>query len=114
MIKPKIIISAIEHDSILETARDLEKEGAEVVYLPVDKTGAVDLKKLRDSLDERTILVSVMYVNNEVGSIQPIAKISKIINAIRTSRIHPNDPKKSEQKNLKFGDSSEHSDKFVG
>ncbi|MBI3046115.1 MAG: cysteine desulfurase [Candidatus Harrisonbacteria bacterium] len=80
---PKIIVSSIEHDSILETARDLEKDGVEVVYLPVDKNGLVDLKKLKDALDERTILVSAMYVNNEVGIIQPISKISEIIRNFR-------------------------------
>lgn len=76
---PKIIVSAIEHESILETARELEENGVEVVYLPVGKNGVVDLKKLKESLDERTILVSVMFANNEIGTIQPISEISKII-----------------------------------
>ncbi len=86
---PKIIISGIEHESILDTARDLGKDaclrrqGVEVVYLPVDENGIVDLKKLESSLDERTVLVSVMYVNNEIGSVQPIAKISEIIRNFR-------------------------------
>jgi cysteine desulfurase len=77
--KPRIVISSIEHESILETARDLEKEGVEVVYIPVSKEGVVNLKKLKEALNERTVLVSVMYGNNEVGTIQPIAEISKII-----------------------------------
>lgn len=81
--KPKIIISNIEHESVLDTARDLEKEGVDVVYLPVDKNGIVSLKELEKTLDERTILVSVMYVNNEIGSIQPIKEISKIIKEFR-------------------------------
>src|ERR1700722_17437343 len=51
----RIIISSIEHESILETARALEKEGVEVVFLPVDKNGIVDLKKLKASLDDRTV-----------------------------------------------------------
>ena len=86
---PKIIISGIEHESILDTARDLGKDaclrrqGVEVVYLPVNENGIVDLKKLESSLDERTVLVSVMYVNNEIGSVQPIAKISEIIRNFR-------------------------------
>lgn len=77
--RPKIITSAIEHDSVLDTCRELEKDGAEVVYLPVSKNGIVDLKKLESALDERTVLVSIMYANNEIGTIQPIFEISEII-----------------------------------
>ncbi|MDO8515682.1 MAG: cysteine desulfurase family protein [bacterium] len=81
---PRIIISAIEHESVLETACDLEREGiAEVIYLPVDKKGIVDMKKLRAALNDRTVLVSIMYVNNEIGSIQPISEISKIVSDFR-------------------------------
>jgi len=76
---PRIIISAIEHESILETCRDLEHEGIEIIYLPVDKRGIIDLKKLKESLNEQTILVSIMYANNEIGTIQPIVEIAKII-----------------------------------
>ncbi len=77
--KPKIIVSAIEHESILDTCKDLEKEGVEVVYLPVSKKGIVDPAAVAKALDERTILVSIMYANNEIGTIQPIREISKII-----------------------------------
>jgi len=84
--RPKIIISAIEHESIFETAKDLEKEGIEVVIIPVDKNGTIDVKKLEKELDERTILVSVMYANNEIGTIQPITKISEIIRNFRNSK----------------------------
>jgi cysteine desulfurase len=83
VMKPRIIVSAIEHASILETAKDLEKEGVEVVYLLVDKEGFVDLNQLRGSLNERTVLVSVMYANNEIGTIEPVAEISKIISDFR-------------------------------
>jgi cysteine desulfurase len=76
---PRIIISAIEHESILETARDLEREGIEVIYLAVDRHGAVNLADLKRSLNDRTVLVSIMYANNEIGTIQPIAEIAKII-----------------------------------
>ena len=79
----RIIVSAIEHESILETCRDLEREGVEIIYLPVNKHGIVDLKKLKESLNEQTILVSIMYANNEIGTIQPIADISKIINQFK-------------------------------
>lgn len=84
--KPKIIVSAIEHESVLETAKDLEKEGAEIVYLPVDKNGFVDLKKLKSALDERTVLVSVMYANNEIGTIQPILEIAEIIRNFKEAK----------------------------
>jgi cysteine desulfurase len=86
---PRIIVSSIEHESILETARALEKDGVEVVYLPVDKNGVVDLKKLKASLDERTVLVSIMYANNEIGVIQPIAEIAKIIDDFRVTSRKP-------------------------
>jgi cysteine desulfurase len=81
---PRIIVSSIEHESVLETARDLEKEGIDVVYLLVDKTGLIDLKKLEASLDENTVLVSVMYANNEIGTIQQVAAIAKIISDFRS------------------------------
>ncbi len=84
--KPKIIISAIEHESIMETARDLEKEGAEVVVISVSKEGILDLEKFRAALDRRTIMVSVMYANNEVGVIQPISKIANIVRNFRINK----------------------------
>ncbi|MEK7076719.1 MAG: cysteine desulfurase family protein, partial [Patescibacteria group bacterium] len=83
--RPRLIISAIEHKSVLETARDLERDGMEVVYLPVDKNGVVDLKKIEDSLDENTISVSVMYGNNVTGVIQPIAEIANMIRNFKIS-----------------------------
>ncbi|MDP2598477.1 MAG: cysteine desulfurase family protein [Candidatus Liptonbacteria bacterium] len=76
---PRIIISAIEHESVLETARDLEREGIEVVYLPVDRRGVVDLEKLKEALNERTVLVSIMHANNEIGTAQPLFEIHRII-----------------------------------
>jgi len=82
----RIIVSAIEHESVLETARDLEKDGVEVICLPVDKNGFVDLGKLKKSLNERTVLVSVMYANNEIGTIQPISKIGELISEFRKQK----------------------------
>ena len=84
-VKPRIIVSAIEHESILETAKDLEKDGVEVIYLPVDKSGFVDLIKLRGSINERTVLVSIMYANNEIGTIQDIKEAAKIIRHYKES-----------------------------
>lgn len=78
-VRPRIIISAIEHESILETARDLERNGVEVIYLPVDKNGFVALGQLKKALNGNTILVSIMYANNEIGTIQPISAIAEVI-----------------------------------
>ena len=82
--RPRIIVSSIEHESILETAKDLERDGIEIVYLSVNARGVVDLEKLKESLTENTILVSVMYVNNEIGTVQPIKEVSKAIQEFRS------------------------------
>ena len=74
----QLITSHIEHDAILEPCRQLEKEGYNVIYLPVDKYGVVDIEKLRQSITKETALVSVMFANNEVGTIQPIKEIAQI------------------------------------
>ncbi len=84
--RAKVILLSVEHESILETAREFEKEGVEVIYLPVDKNGMIDLRALRASLDDRTILVSVMYANNEIGTVQPIFEIRKIIDDFKKER----------------------------
>ena len=83
---PKIIVSSIEHESVLETARNLEKDGAEVICLPVDRRGYVNLKHLETALNEQTVLVSVMYASNEIGTIQPIKEISEIIADFKRER----------------------------
>lgn len=82
----RIIVSAIEHESVLETARDLESDGVEVVYLPVSRQGKIDLKKLKEALNEQTALVSVMRVNNEIGTIQDVVKISQVIKEFKISQ----------------------------
>ena len=75
-----LITSSIEHPAILNTMRYLEQEeGFRVTYLPVDKYGKVKLDALKEALCEDTILVSIMYVNNEVGSVQPIEEAAKIV-----------------------------------
>ena len=84
--RPRVIISSIEHESVLETARELGRGGAELVIVPVNRAGIVDLKKLEAALNERTAIVSVMFANNEMGVIQPIAKISEILRAFRVER----------------------------
>lgn len=73
-----IVTTKIEHKAVLDTCKRLEKEGFEVTYLPVDKTGRVSVDAVREALTDRTILVSVMLANNEVGSIQPIKEIGAL------------------------------------
>jgi cysteine desulfurase len=73
-----IITTVIEHKAVLDTCKRLEKEGCEVTYLPVGRDGIVDPDDVRKALRDKTILVSVMLANNEVGTIQPIAEIGKI------------------------------------
>ena len=73
-----IIISSIEHDAILEPCKILEKEGFDITYIPVNDTGLVNPKDIENSISEETCLVSIMFANNEVGTIQPIQKISEI------------------------------------
>ena len=74
-----IITSSIEHAAILQTAAFLKEEGFEITYLSTDEKGIVNLEELADSIREDTILVSIMGVNNEIGTVQPIEKISKIV-----------------------------------
>lgn len=73
-----IITSKIEHHAVLHTCEYLEKQGAEVTYLDVDEDGIVDLEQLEKAIRPDTILISVMYANNEIGTIQPIREIGEI------------------------------------
>jgi cysteine desulfurase len=73
-----IITSAIEHPAVLETCRHLEKEGFKVTYVPVTPEGIVKVDELEAAVTSETILITVMQVNNEIGSIQPIAEIGRI------------------------------------
>lgn len=74
-----VITSVVEHQAVLESCRRLEKEGWEVTFLPVNEDGVVDLTSLKEALRPETILVSIMYANNEIGTIQPIREIAKIL-----------------------------------
>ncbi|SFD58382.1 cysteine desulfurase [Paenibacillus catalpae] len=74
-----LITSQIEHASVNDAFRQLEQEGFRVTYLPVSKTGHVDPEQLLAAITDETILVSIMHVNNEVGSIQPIERIGKLL-----------------------------------
>jgi cysteine desulfurase len=76
--KEHIITSAIEHPSIIETCNDLEKEGFKVDYIKVDSEGIVNIEEIKKKISENTLVVSIMQVNNEIGTIQPINEIKKI------------------------------------
>ena len=76
--KNHIISTAIEHHAILHTLKKLEKNGFEVTLLPVDESGIVDVEELKKAIRDDTCLVSVMYVNNEIGTIQPIEEIGAV------------------------------------
>ncbi len=76
----QIITSLIEHDAILEPCKKLEQNGFDVDYLPVNEFGMIDSSVLKSHISEKTILVSIMFGNNEVGTIQAISEISKICN----------------------------------
>ncbi len=78
----KIITTEIEHASVASPMKYLEKEGYQVVYLPVDHLGVVDMETLKKEMSADTILVSVMYVNNEVGAMQPVGEIGKYIKTV--------------------------------
>lgn len=73
-----IITSKIEHPAILNTCKTLEKEGFSVTYLNVDENGFINLEELRNSITTSTILITIMFANNEIGTIEPIAKIGEI------------------------------------
>ena len=73
-----IITSKIEHPAVLETCKQLEKEGFEITYISVDEKGIVDLEELKKSIKPTTILITIMFANNEIGTIQPIEEIGKI------------------------------------
>lgn len=73
-----LITQATEHKSVLDTAKALEKEGFRVTYLPVDQHGSIDLEELKRAVTEKTILISIMAANNEIGTIQPIEEIGRI------------------------------------
>jgi cysteine desulfurase len=70
-----IVTCVTEHKAVLDSCKVLEKHGSEVTYLPVDSCGAIDLKQLRDALTDKTILISIMAANNEIGTIQSIKEI---------------------------------------
>jgi len=87
--KVHIITSQVEHKAVLETCHDLEKDGVKITYLPVGRDGIINLDDLRAEITPETDLVSIMYVNNETGAIQPIKKIGSLIKEINKTKEHP-------------------------
>ena len=83
-----IITTKIEHPSVIQTCKQLERFGFEVTYLDVDSKGIVSIDQLKESLRKDTILVSVMAVNNEVGAVQPIAEIAKVLEEYPSIHFH--------------------------
>ncbi len=79
--KNHIITSCIEHPAILNSCHSLEKQGFEVTYLDVDAQGFVNLESLMNHISDKTFLISVMFANNEIGTIEPIQEIAKIAKA---------------------------------
>ncbi|WP_187264272.1 IscS subfamily cysteine desulfurase [Pontibacter beigongshangensis] len=73
-----IITATTEHKAVLDTCKHIEKQGGKVTYLQVDSEGLIDLQQLEDAITDKTILISLMYANNEVGVIQPVREISRI------------------------------------
>ena len=86
---PHLITSAIEHPAILNPCQELEKQGVQVTYLPVNSAGIIDIPTLKNSIKSNTILVSIMYANNEIGTIQPIKQISPIIQQYKKNHLYP-------------------------
>lgn len=79
--KPEMLISSVEHPSVMKTAQFLQSKGARIHFIPVSKNGEIDLNFIRQHLSNKTSLVSVMYANNETGTIFPIAEISEMAHA---------------------------------
>ena len=86
--EPHILTTNIEHSAVLNTCEDLEREGVEVTYLSVDKEGLITPKQIKDAIKKNTVLVSVGYVNSEIGTVQPIKEIAKVIRSYNLQPTH--------------------------
>ena len=87
---PHFVVSAIEHPSVLETCAEVERLGGQVSYVLPEKDGTIDPKKVRAALKTTTVLVSVMYANNEIGTIQPVGAIGRIVKEYRDQHENEN------------------------
>lgn len=84
--RPHIVVTTIEHPAVLEVCRDIEMRGGEVTYLPVSEEGVVSARDVDEALRPNTVLVSVMLANNEIGTVQPIKEISRVIREWRMNK----------------------------
>lgn len=84
----RIITTKIEHPSVYEVFKDLERKGYETVFLDIDQDGIIDLQQLENALTKDTVLVSVMWVNNIIGSIQPIQKVIQLLKKYPKTKLH--------------------------
>ncbi len=85
-VESHIVTSLVEHPCILNSCKTAEKEGVEVTYLKVDKDGLVSVEDLKKAIKKNTILISILYANNEVGTIEPIAEIGEMLKKINSER----------------------------
>lgn len=88
-----ILISSIEHKAIIEPAKQLEKEGFVIEYIPVDNDGVINVEYVVSRITDKTILISVMYANNEIGTVQPIKELAEAIKEFRNSITYNLQPK---------------------
>jgi cysteine desulfurase len=86
---PHIIISSVEHHAVFHAAKHLERQGIEVTYAGVDKTGKVNAKDVISAVKENTVLISIMHANNEVGTVQPIGEIAAALKEVNAKRKKP-------------------------
>src|SRR3972149_2076089 len=86
-----VVTSAIEHHAVLHTVEQLEREGFSATYLPVDGEGFVDPQALRRALRPDTTVVSIMYANNEVGTVEPIADLVRVVKEFDRHIVFPTD-----------------------
>ena len=82
--KPNIITSSIEHKAVLDVCKKIEKSGKNIIYIKPNHDGIIDIKKIKDAINEDTELVSIMHANNEIGTIQPIQEIGTLCNKNNT------------------------------
>ena len=113
-----IITSKIEHSTVLKTCQQLENEGYEVTYIDVDENGVIDLEQLKNSIRKDTVIVSIMYANNETGVKQPIEEIGQILEntdiILHTDAVQAMCKEKIFPKNLKIGAMTVTAHKFYG
>ena len=100
--KPHIITTIIEHPAIIEVCKEIERRGGEVTYLPVSPSGLVSPQDIRRALKNNTVLVSVSYANNEIGTIQPIKEIGRIVKEWRSRSAKATQDKQKNNTNFPY------------